>query len=179
MLHSGFRILVICPDIHVYLYIYIHIIISPVYIYIHIPLSLSLFVEFPLVSHWGRIPMLRSEYLSFLLGHVFFWVKFGTLWDTFFLLRGGGGNFGWKNPKIFIQDPHQIHQLQSPIFLPRPYPHLPDPCGRLLALPRLAKWCGHLWSVEVVLWFCPSVTWAVLVGNMMTPRFLEGKFIRF
>ena len=65
------------------------------------------------------------------------------------------GNVSIRPPKPgknTIQDRHQIHQLQSPIFLPCSY-HLPDPCGffgRLPALPRLAKWCGHLWSVEVV-----------------------------
>lgn len=119
-------------------------------IYTSLSLSLSFFVEFPLVSHWGRIPMPRSECLSFLLGHFFFVWNFGPFETRFFF---AGGNFGWKDRKNFIQDPHQIHQLQSPIFLPRPYHHLPDPCGffgRLLALPKLAKWCGHLWSVEVV-----------------------------
>ena len=57
-------------------------------------------------------------------------------------------------PDKLIQNHHKIHhQLQSPIFLPCSYHHLPDPCsffGRLLALPRSAKWCGHLWSIEVV-----------------------------
>ena len=138
-----------------YMYIYIYSKISPVfidiYIYTYTSLSLSLFLlSFPLsvteaeYQCWGPSAY-RFARPCFFLGEIS-----DPLRHVFFSRRG---NFGWKDRKNFIQDPHQIHQLQSPIFLPRPYHHLPDPCGffgRLLALPRLAKWFGHLWSVEVV-----------------------------